>query len=228
MLRAARFDGPGDARGRRRPTTDVTKRHRAEDAGGDAGGAARRGRRGGRLRPTPTGSSRHWNRGAERLHGWTLAEAVGKNALELISPARRQREAERVRRQSSRVRANDEAELDRSAQGRLDLPGLRARPRCRRAMGSPRAGSRSWSTSPSAWPRSVRCVAARNFMRAIADSMGEGLFTLDPEGRLMLHQRRRRRRCSAGRPRSSQGRVMHDVIHSTRPDGSDPASRTAR
>jgi PAS domain S-box-containing protein len=28
---------------------------------------------------------RHWNRGAERLYGWTAAEAVGRSIYELIA-----------------------------------------------------------------------------------------------------------------------------------------------
>jgi PAS domain S-box-containing protein len=62
-------------------------------------------------------------------------------------------------------------------------------------------------------------VEARNYMRAVAESMGEPLFTLDTEGRLTYMN-------AAGETllgwtrHELHGRVMHDVTHHRRPDGS--------
>jgi len=57
-------------------------------------------------------------------------------------------------------------------------------------------------------------------MRAAADSMGEGLFTLDPDGHLVFINGAAEKLLGWS-AQELEGRVMHDVTHSLRPDGSE-------
>jgi PAS domain S-box-containing protein len=63
-------------------------------------------------------------------------------------------------------------------------------------------------------------LAAQNYMRAAADSMGEGLFTLDPDGHLVFINGAAEKLLGWS-AQELEGRVMHDVTHSLRPDGSE-------
>ncbi|MBN1528834.1 MAG: EAL domain-containing protein [Thermoleophilaceae bacterium] len=215
-LRVARFDGHGDARVVV-SHEDMTERHRAEDQVAmqaalldevDVAVIATDGE----------GLVTHWNQGAERLHGWTFAEVVGKNAVELVSPPGAG-EAEDfsgdLRREGQRrgeftARRKDGSTFPAFVQGRL--------------MGDGRSRGAIWVlVDISERVASERAlVAAGNFMRAIADSMGEGLFTIDTEGRLIYMN-------DAGADllgwtsADLLGRVMAPVIHSRLPDGPDLA-----
>jgi PAS domain S-box-containing protein len=61
--------------------------------------------------------------------------------------------------------------------------------------------------------------AARDYLSAIANSMGEGLFTLDPEGRTSFINPAAEAMLGWS-SKDLAGRVMHDVTHHRRPDGS--------
>jgi PAS domain S-box-containing protein len=65
-------------------------------------------------------------------------------------------------------------------------------------------------------------VAARDYMRSVADSMGEGLFTLDTEGRV-IYMNKTAENLLGWSQAELEGRVMHDLTHSRRADGSDLA-----
>ena len=160
----------------------------------------------------------HWNRGAERLHGRAFSEVVGKNAVELISPPGTSETEEfsvNLRRDGQR-----RGELTARRKDGSTFPAFVHA----RVMGD--GQPRGWIAvlvDISERVASERALAAAgNFMRAIADSMGEGLFTLDTEGRLIYMN-------DAGAdllgwaPAELQGRVMPPIIHSQRPDGSELA-----
>src|ERR1700677_132007 len=61
-------------------------------------------------------------------------------------------------------------------------------------------------------------LAAKNYMSAVADSMGEGLFTIDPAGRL-IYMNRAAERLLGFSEEELHGRVIHDVVHALREDG---------
>jgi PAS domain S-box-containing protein len=61
-------------------------------------------------------------------------------------------------------------------------------------------------------------LAAQNYMRAVADSMGEGLFTLDPQGHVVFLNQAAEKLLGWSM-QELRGRVMHDVAHTSRPDG---------
>jgi PAS domain S-box-containing protein len=60
--------------------------------------------------------------------------------------------------------------------------------------------------------------AARDYMRTVTDSMGEGLFTLDTEGRL-IYLNRAGEEMLGWRQEELIGEVMHDKTHHRHPDG---------
>jgi PAS domain S-box-containing protein len=61
-------------------------------------------------------------------------------------------------------------------------------------------------------------LAARNYMRAVADTMGEGLFTLDPDG-VLIYMNAAAEELLGWSMQELRGRVMHEVTHSRRVDG---------
>jgi PAS domain S-box-containing protein len=61
-------------------------------------------------------------------------------------------------------------------------------------------------------------LAGRNYMTAVADSIGEGLFTLDTEGRL-IYLNRAGEQLLGWSLETLAGRVLHDVTHTRRLDG---------
>ena len=68
--------------------------------------------------------------------------------------------------------------------------------------------------------------AASNYLRAVADSVGDGLFTLDTEGRVTYMNDAAEQLLGWSRE-ELLGRVMHDVAHDRAPTA-PPASRTGR
>ncbi|MCW2969585.1 MAG: hypothetical protein JWO23_712 [Solirubrobacterales bacterium] len=62
-------------------------------------------------------------------------------------------------------------------------------------------------------------LAARNYMRAVADNMGEGLFTLDPAGQV-IYMNAAAEELLGWTTQELEGMVLHEVTHSHRPDGS--------
>ena len=130
----------------------------------------------------PGGRITHWNRGAERLHGWTHDEMVGRSAAEFLAPA------------DASVVAEVARELDRSGHwegeysvrhkdGSAFPAYLRAR-----VMLDGEGGRTGWIgvavdlSKRLETERELR--TAGNYLRAVADSVGDGLFTLDTEGRV--------------------------------------------
>ncbi len=66
--------------------------------------------------------------------------------------------------------------------------------------------------------RALRTAA--NYLRAVTDSMGEGLFTLDTDGRV-TYMNEAAEELLGWSAEQLQGRVMHEVAHYRLPDGSD-------
>ena len=66
--------------------------------------------------------------------------------------------------------------------------------------------------------RQVR--SARDYLHTITNSMGEGLFTMDTEGRL-IYLNRAGERLLGWRQEELAGRNVHEATHYRRPDGSD-------
>jgi PAS domain S-box-containing protein len=162
----------------------------------------------------PEGHITHWSAGAERLYGWTRAEAVGRNVDLLFS--------------SGEDFAEVFAEIHRDGQweGRLpvarkdgsEFPAL-VRVRAMQEDDALPAGLIGVSVDVTEQVESERrLVAAKNYMSAVADSMGEGLFTVDPAGRL-IYMNQAAERLLGWSAQELMGRPVHDCVHSRREDG---------
>jgi PAS domain S-box-containing protein len=157
-----------------------------------------------------------WSDGAERLFGWTSEEALGRYSTDFVAaPDLKGSEEmlEELRRDGRwegelRVGRKDGSSFTAHVQSRhtLDESGtVTGRVSVAIDISERLAGERA-------------LLAARNYMRAVADSMGEGLFTLDPGGRL-IYMNETAESLLGWPAEALQGRVMHEVTHSLHPDG---------
>lgn len=216
ILRAARYDGPGPARvvvahdditTRRQAQAEVTTQAALLDEV-DVSVIA----------TDPEGVITHWNRGAEELYGWARAEALGRGAAQLIVPAGDGRsepvgtDRRRDGHREGRLTAcrKDGTTFPVEVRERLILDGA-----------GRLAGTIAVSVDMTDRVAADRTQAAtRNYMRAIGDSMGEGLITLDRAGRFIYLNAAAERLLGWSRE-ELRGRVMHEVTHSRLPDGTE-------
>jgi PAS domain S-box-containing protein len=215
VLRATRYRGSGDARiviarsdvtTRRRAETEVTTQAALLDEIDVAVVAT-----------SLDGRITHWNRGAERLYGWTRSEAIDRNAHELIVPV----DADRGREIVAELHRAGHWEGESSV-FRNDGSTFPAYLRDRIITGGDGLPSRiiGVSVDISAPVTAKRALlATRNYLRAVTDSMGEGMFTLDTDGRVTYMNETAEK--LLGWPLAElKGCVMHEIAHSRRPDGS--------
>jgi PAS domain S-box-containing protein len=163
------------------------------------------------------GNVTHWNRGAEVLYGWTGAEATGRRASELII----------ADDAPSGIAIADDLRSHGRWEGRIMMrrkDGTIFPAHVRDALVVDDDGQASGMigvsidiTKTIAAEESLR--DARNHLAAVTDSMGEGLLVLDSAGRVTLMNEAAENMLGwtlAG----LRGRVMHDLVHYRRPDGS--------
>ncbi len=158
-----------------------------------------------------------WNAGAERLYGWTAAEVIGCDAKELLVEdgvarltgidgilAREGRwTGERIvrRRDGSIFPASVHAATRLDAQGEV-------------------VGFVAVSVDITAERRARQELhAAHDYMRAVADSMGEGLVTVDEAGAI-VYLNPRAEALLGWSSDELVGLTAHEVLHHTRADGS--------
>jgi PAS domain S-box-containing protein len=156
------------------------------------------------------GAITYWSSGAERTYGWTGEEALGRGPADLGFAAQDEQAAASLVETVYEV-GQWEGELE---VGRKD--GSRFPSYVRMALfhdldGEP-AGVVTMSVDISERLEGERQLrAARDYLRAITESMGEGLFTLDVEGRLM-YLNRAGERLLGWRREELAGEVMHDKV----------------
>jgi len=161
-----------------------------------------------------------WSAGAERLYGWTAQEAIGRSAHETVLPDNQalpkdeeafnlglQRDGRwegeyTVRRKDgstfpAHVRARALADQDGHATGAVNVAmDITERKASERAL-----------------------LSARNYLRAVTDSMGEGVLTCDVEGRLTYMNQAAQDMLGWSR-QQLLGRGVHATTHNRRADGS--------
>lgn len=179
--------------------------------GGPAGHPARRGRRrgdgDGSRRPAHALEPRR-----EQLHGWTRDEATGRDLATLITPP----DAADPGALRGTKSWNGEYTL-RRRDGSTFPAALRLRTMVDaqgRAIG--RTAVAVDLSERVAAERAL--VAARNYLRAVADSIGEGLFTLDSAGRL-TYMNSAAEQLLGWSLAELHGEVFHDVSHFRHADG---------
>jgi PAS domain S-box-containing protein len=166
----------------------------------------------------PEGRVKRWNDGAERLLGWTRAEAVGRSAAQLIVADGEERAQEVIAKVRRYGRWEGMLTVDR-----VDGSTFPAYVRNRLTVdgdGHPtgRVAVVVDMTDSVASERAL--LSAQNYMHAVAESMGEGLFTLDPDGRVVF-MNEAAEKLLGWTAEELEGRVMHDMTHSRRPDGTE-------
>jgi diguanylate cyclase (GGDEF)-like protein/PAS domain S-box-containing protein len=129
-----------------------------------------------------TGTVISWNSGAEALYGWTREEAIGRNARDLVVPASTE-QAERLLAELSRDgRWDGEIEVRRK-----DGTLFTAYVRNRLVLDDEGAPSAIVGVAVDITARvaaETKLLQSRNYAQAVTEFMGEGLFTLDRDGRI--------------------------------------------
>jgi PAS domain S-box-containing protein len=215
VLRAARYEGPGPAR-IVVSHDDVTPLHNAQVKSEtqaalldevDMAVVATDGER----RVT------HWNRGAELLFGWTRAEAVGHPTFKLDLPGHDERIAETLG--GLRRHGRWQGELDLYRKDGTKFPAS-VRARLLRDAEGKVVGTIAVSVDVSErLAAELDLRSARDYMRAVADSMGDGLCTLDYEGRI-VYVNPRAEALLGWTTAELAGQDYHAALHHTHADGS--------
>jgi PAS domain S-box-containing protein len=172
------------------------------------------------------GVIRSWNKGAERVFGYTEDEVVGRSITILI-PADRQIEEQRI---LERIRRGERVEhfetLRRCKDGRTIDISLTISP-IKNDKGEIIGASKIARDITGSKESEERLRRALEFDETVMLSMGEGLYTLDSEGRVTF-MNPAAQRLFGWTLNEMLGRKMHDVTHHSRPDGSlFPASECA-
>jgi PAS domain S-box-containing protein len=159
----------------------------------------------------------HWNAGAERLYGWTPDEALGRPARDLLVMQDDGESAEEIRETMMRTG---------SWEGRFPVlrrDGSVVEVDVRNALLRDPAGRPEGfvgvSVDAADRMRAERELrAARDYLHAVTESMGEGVCTLDLEGRV-VYMNAAAQRMLGWREEELIGKVLHDVSHNVRADG---------
>jgi diguanylate cyclase (GGDEF)-like protein/PAS domain S-box-containing protein len=157
-----------------------------------------------------------WNRGAERLYGWSREEAIGTSARELVVPEDGAA-AERLLAEVSRDgRWDGELEVRRK-DGTLFTAYVRNR-LVVDADGTPSALVGVAVDISARIAAETELLQSRNYAQAVTECMGEGLLTLDVTGLITYANRAAER--MLGRPEGSlRGRAAGDAVLARAPDG---------
>jgi PAS domain S-box-containing protein len=157
----------------------------------------------------------HWSAGAERMYGWQAEEIVGSTVAELLLLQSDTELAERLRimRRDGRWEGRLMA-THRDGSVRPALLRLVARYDDGALSGF--VGVSVDASEAVAAERELR--SAKDFSRAVTDSMGEGLFAVGVDGRLM-YMNSAAEDLLGWRAEELEGRVVHDAIQCQAPDG---------
>jgi PAS domain S-box-containing protein len=123
-----------------------------------------------------------WNGGAEALYGWSAAEAVGRNARDLIVPEDT-REAQRLVVEVSRDGRWDGEMLVHRKDGSTFTAYIRNR-LIRDERGAPSAIVGVAVDISARVAVETELLQSRNYAQAVTECMGEGLFTIDHASRV--------------------------------------------
>ncbi len=158
-----------------------------------------------------------WNQGAQALYGWSSEEAVGRKARELVVP--------------EDAAAAEALMVEVSAQGRWDGELLVRRKdgslftvyvRNRLVLdenGEPSAVVGVAVDISARVAAETELLQSRDYAQAVTECMGEGLFTLDGDGRITYVNRAAE--TLLGRPEEQlRGQLVNEAIYAPHADGS--------
>jgi PAS domain S-box-containing protein len=159
-----------------------------------------------------------WSRGAERVFGWLASEVIGRDMTEIVVATGQRAEAKaRLDDLRQAGRRTSETELQRKDGSRFF--GYAASAVYDGEDGAP-SGLISVvvdATERVAAARELR--ETRDHLRAVTDSMGEALCTLDDAGHVS-YMNVAAQRLLGWSVDELRGRTLHEAVHFRRPDGS--------
>jgi PAS domain S-box-containing protein len=166
----------------------------------------------------------NWNRAAERMYGYTEAEARGKPVAMLYPPEEQQQAGLVLAKiRSGRRIESQEAQRMRRDGTRIDVsltvsPILNSEGNVVGASAIARDITAQKRATEEALQRGLEAQQARTRLDAVLASMGEGLYQLDENGRLVYLNPAGERMLGYSLT-EIRGRKMHDVVHSHGPEG---------
>lgn len=158
-----------------------------------------------------------WNKGAERILGYTAAEIIGKPVTILIPADRLQEETEILDRIRRGQRIEHFETIRRRKDGSLINVSLTVSP-IKNEDGEVIGASKILRDITQSKEAQERLERALEFDQTVMLSMGEGLYTVDSEGRLTF-MNPAAERIFGWTLDEVIGRNVHAVIHHTHPDG---------
>jgi len=158
-----------------------------------------------------------WNKGAERILGFTADEVIGQPVTMLIPPDRQAEETEILSRIRKGQRIEHFETLRRRKDGTLINVSLTVSP-IKNELGEVIGASKIARDITRSKEAQEQLRRALEFDQTVMLSMGEGLYTVDSEGRATF-MNPAAERMLGWTTDEILGRRIHDVIHHTRPDG---------
>jgi PAS domain S-box-containing protein len=221
VLRATRYDGPGSARvvvahdeitARRRAEAEVSTQAALLDEVDVAVVAM-----------NEEGHVTRWNDGAQEMFGHTHSEAMGCRAIGLLAKD----ELDRAGVAIAEIKQNGRWE-GRLIFVRKDGTRFPADVRVRQMVDEDgrAAGRISVLVDVTERVASERAlVAAQNYARAVADGMGEGLCTIDPQGRL-IYMNAAAEKLLGWSLATVRGQHLHNLVHARRSEEEECVDRS--
>ncbi|MBK5219543.1 MAG: EAL domain-containing protein [Thermoleophilia bacterium] len=164
------------------------------------------------------GAITEWSGGAERMLGWASGEIVGHPIMATTVTPENAAHAERVLQIIKRD-GRWEGELNVCRKDGTTLPALVHSTLYRTEEGDP-AGFVSVVVDLTEQVQAKRNLeVAHDYLRAVAESMGEALCTVSEAGQL-IYMNRAAEELLGWRREEAIGRNPHDLFHYRRPDGS--------
>jgi len=220
-LRATRYDGPGRAQvviGH----DEITARHQAE-AESSTQAALLNEVDVAVIAVNESGQVTRWNDGAVAMFGHTDSEATGCRLAQLIGGDDRDRAAEAIAATRRAGRWEGELRFQRK-----DGAGFPGDAHIRQMLDDDGLAAGRVSVIVDATERvaSERALlAAQNYARAVAEGMGEGLCTIDPQGRL-TYLNKAAEGMLGWSAAEVLGQRLHDLVHTQRPIDHDCLAHT--
>lgn len=158
-----------------------------------------------------------WNKGAERILGFTAEEVVGKPITILIPPDRQAEETEILQRIRQGQRIEHFETIRRRKDGTLINVSLTVSP-VRNEDGKVIGASKIARDITESKEAQEKLQRALDFDQTVMLSMGEGLYTVDTHGRVTFMNLSAERQLG-WRLDEVIGRNMHALVHHTHADG---------
>jgi PAS domain S-box-containing protein len=153
----------------------------------------------------------HWSHGAERLYGWTAAETIGHPITDSMAGSASVEQHEGIVA-SIHSTGRWEGHFDALHKSGSTFPALLRTAVIQDHHGAP-AGVVGISVDQSARVETEHQLRlARNFSRAVTDSMGEGVLALDVDG-LLVYMNPAAEDMLGRTLGEATGHTMHEVVH---------------